>query len=258
MKMETIIDDDRGFKGIWIPKEIWTNEELSITEKCLWAEIDSLDKNGKGCYKKNKTLASSFNCTENHISKMISHLIDIGLVYQSKFDGRLRYLKTRLIKNDYADYDQSKTSTQTNQKNKNSIIKNDYSLYNIEESTKKNNIEDNNNCVAEEIYNLYPRKVSKKMALIAIEKALKKYDAEFIKNKTMMYAELSSWKSKEYIPHPSTWFNQERFNDNPEEWKQPNQGFKNKNQISEQGKQTLETINNKSNRVKSNLEDDAF
>ena len=122
----------------------------------------------------------------------------------------------------------------------------------------KDNIEDNNNCVAEEIYNLYPRKVSKKMALIAIEKALKKYDAEFIKNKTMMYAELSSWKSKEYIPHPSTWFNQERFNDNPEEWKQPTQGFKNKNQISEQGKHTLETINNKSNREKSNLEDDAF
>ena len=33
----------RDFKGIWIPKEIWESEQLSIMEKVLFVEIHSLD-----------------------------------------------------------------------------------------------------------------------------------------------------------------------------------------------------------------------
>ena len=38
----------RDFKGIWIPKEIWESENLSIMEKVLFVEIHSLD-NERGC-----------------------------------------------------------------------------------------------------------------------------------------------------------------------------------------------------------------
>ena len=38
----------RDFKGIWIPKEIWESEQLSIMEKVLFVEIHSLD-NERGC-----------------------------------------------------------------------------------------------------------------------------------------------------------------------------------------------------------------
>ena len=34
----------RDFKGIWIPREIWLNENLSLQEKAFIVEIDSLDK----------------------------------------------------------------------------------------------------------------------------------------------------------------------------------------------------------------------
>jgi hypothetical protein len=36
--------ENRDFKGVWIPKEIWINTDLSIIEKVLLVEIDSLDK----------------------------------------------------------------------------------------------------------------------------------------------------------------------------------------------------------------------
>jgi len=33
----------RDFKGIWIPKEIWLNENLTLQEKVFLVEIESLD-----------------------------------------------------------------------------------------------------------------------------------------------------------------------------------------------------------------------
>ena len=30
---------DRDFKGVWIPKEIWLSENLSLMEKVLFVEI---------------------------------------------------------------------------------------------------------------------------------------------------------------------------------------------------------------------------
>ncbi len=33
----------RDFKGIWIPKEIWLSDQLSLMEKILLVEIHSLD-----------------------------------------------------------------------------------------------------------------------------------------------------------------------------------------------------------------------
>jgi len=37
-------ENERDFKGMRIPKEIWLNSEMNFLEKGLLAEIDSLDK----------------------------------------------------------------------------------------------------------------------------------------------------------------------------------------------------------------------
>lgn len=74
---------------------------------------------------------------------------------------------------------------------------------------------------AETIYQAYPRKVAKKPALAAIRNALKKNAAPFLLEKTKAYAEAIVWKEPQFIPHPATWFNEERFNDDPAAWEQP-------------------------------------
>lgn len=69
------------------------------------------------------------------------------------------------------------------------------------------------------IYAEYPRKVAKPEALKAIAKALTKTPFTDLMAKTRAYAQSCVGKDPQYIPHPSTWFNQERFNDDPTTWK---------------------------------------
>lgn len=64
----------RDFKGIWIPKEIWLNEELTIMEKVFFIEIDSLD-NEDGCYASNNYFADFFKITPQRASQVINSLI---------------------------------------------------------------------------------------------------------------------------------------------------------------------------------------
>jgi hypothetical protein len=67
------------------------------------------------------------------------------------------------------------------------------------------------------IYDAYPRKVAKPEALKAIAKAIKKIDPIVLLARTKSYAMLRG-QNNEFTPHPATWFNQERFNDDPETW----------------------------------------
>lgn len=75
-----------------------------------------------------------------------------------------------------------------------------------------------NNDLAELIYRIYPRHVAKPAALKAIHKALKKYTSAYLIDKTTEYDSAVKGMERQFIPHPATWFNQERFNDDPKEW----------------------------------------
>ena len=86
---------ERDFKGIWVPKEIYINDQLNWTEKILFIEIDSLDNN-KGCFASNAYFADFIGVSETRISKSISHLKELNLIYQDAFNGRERTLHSNL------------------------------------------------------------------------------------------------------------------------------------------------------------------
>jgi len=72
---------------------------------------------------------------------------------------------------------------------------------------------------SEVIYQVYPRKVGKPVALRAIQKQIGKFGFERLLDLTKRFA--SAWAGAvdlKFCPHPSTWFNQERFNDDPGSW----------------------------------------
>lgn len=71
---------------------------------------------------------------------------------------------------------------------------------------------------AESIYAAYPKKVGRPTAIKAIEKALSKFSAPILLEKTKSFAAARAG-NLEFVPHPATWFNQERFNDDPSTWK---------------------------------------
>jgi len=64
----------------------------------------------------------------------------------------------------------------------------------------------------------YPRRVGKPDAIKKIVSALKKENFEKLLSRTKLYADMTSNKERHFIPHPATWFNQERYNDDPDEW----------------------------------------
>lgn len=69
----------RDFKGIWIPREIWLSEELSLMEKVLFVEIHSLD-NERGCYASNRYFADFFGVSERQIRTYVGSLKEKGFV----------------------------------------------------------------------------------------------------------------------------------------------------------------------------------
>lgn len=74
---------------------------------------------------------------------------------------------------------------------------------------------------AEQIFQAYPRKVGKPKALEAIRKALKGHPADFLLERTQLF-NITCEKPDQFTPYPTTWYNQERFNDDPETWKNEN------------------------------------
>ena len=69
----------RDFKGIWIPKEIWLSDQLSLMEKVLFVEIHSLD-NERGCFASNKYFAEFFGLHPRRIAGHIASLKEKGFV----------------------------------------------------------------------------------------------------------------------------------------------------------------------------------
>jgi len=68
------------------------------------------------------------------------------------------------------------------------------------------------------IYKEYPRQEGRKVALVAIAKALKEVSHSELLSKVKLYAISVAGIDKTKIPHPTTWFNQGRWDDDASMW----------------------------------------
>ena len=107
--------------------------------------------------------------------------------------------------NDYA----LENLTSENLTSENLTLKN---TINKENNNKENN-KNTNNDLFETFWTIYPRKIGKGAAKAAFEKACKKESPETIIEVAGFYANKSDLPDLQFIPHPSTWLNQERWND---------------------------------------------
>lgn len=106
----------REFLGVWIPKEIWLDKDLSINEKALYAEINSFTSKEKACFISNKHIADFLGTSETNASKILNSLIDKKYVSVEKFDGRRRYIRATQTRN--FDNPASKSEQHTKSSNK--------------------------------------------------------------------------------------------------------------------------------------------
>jgi hypothetical protein len=118
-----LMKENRDFKGVWIPKEIWLNTDLSIIEKVLLVEIDSLDNSDRGCFASNEYLAKFVQLSESRVAHIISDLKKREYIIVVFTDGRNRGLKlhpqqSRFAKNSKAE--SLKTTKQSSRKQQHS------------------------------------------------------------------------------------------------------------------------------------------
>lgn len=95
------MENKRKFIGIWIPAHIYLSEELSVMEKFLWAEVNSLD-NEKGCFASNAYFAKHLGISVRRVQQIISQLIEKGYVttfFEQKDDTETE--KRRILRVNY-------------------------------------------------------------------------------------------------------------------------------------------------------------
>lgn len=76
--MAVEIRPERRFKGVWIPADLWLDRALSVIEKVMIAEIDSLSSTDRGCWATNAHFAKFFDVTGSRASQIISDLARRG------------------------------------------------------------------------------------------------------------------------------------------------------------------------------------
>ncbi|WP_299230228.1 helix-turn-helix domain-containing protein [uncultured Bacteroides sp.] len=89
-------ENKRQVKGIWIPIDIWKDDNLNWNEKILFIEIDSYTTNDKDCYISNEYISKLLGISETSANKVLSSLIKKGYVIKTLFDGRRRFVKSAL------------------------------------------------------------------------------------------------------------------------------------------------------------------
>ncbi len=84
---------NQAFTGIWIPREVALDKELTPLAKVLYAVIQALDT--KGCYASNAYLSEVVGCSKRHIQGLINELVDKSLIVRS--ETGMGNAKTRLL-----------------------------------------------------------------------------------------------------------------------------------------------------------------
>jgi Helix-turn-helix domain len=82
----------RDFKGVWIPKDIWLSDKLSLMEKALFVEIQSLD-NERGCFASNQYFADFFGISDRQIRTYVASLKTKGFVSVTVHDRNKRIIR---------------------------------------------------------------------------------------------------------------------------------------------------------------------
>ncbi len=78
----------KEFTGVWIPRKVIEDKNLSMSEMMIYSEIACFDV----CFKSNEKLGERHGLKSDTVSKIISKLIKKGYVYTNKATGEYRKL----------------------------------------------------------------------------------------------------------------------------------------------------------------------
>lgn len=195
---------NRDFKGVWIPKEIWLNTELTLQEKVFLVEINSLD-NEDGCFATNSYFADFFGISKTRVSLVIKSLIDKGYITSTIiYKEGTKEVLNRVLKVCYIPlFNKSYIPPLTKVK--------DPIQQKLKDNNTVNNTINNINNIYSDFEKIIKQKyVGKKTKAVrdkVVPKLLKKYSVEELTRVLERYASECKGKDSQYILNESTFWN---------------------------------------------------
>ena len=197
---------NRDFRGIWIPKEIWLNKDLSTNEKVLLAEIDSLGGSSDGCFASNQYFADFFDLSKDRISRLVSGLknkgyITVELIYK---EGTCEVDKRIIKLNPYSYFYQGVQNHQGGIGENTKDITNNYNINNNNKTSKKK--------TTKEVRHKYGEFKNVLLSDKDLEKLKAEYGEELVEKyikKMDEWIELNGRRYKNYYLALRQWMNKE-------------------------------------------------
>ena len=115
--------EQRKFTGIWIPAEIWLNDNLSGLAKMLYAEIASFGS--RGCWKKSEELYAPLGIQRITFQKLCRELVEGGYIEEQRKFGRIVRTSTLKFRSSAQILHQSKK--QSDEQSKKQSVQKEYS-----------------------------------------------------------------------------------------------------------------------------------
>lgn len=85
-------------KGFWIPIEIWQRKDISLHEKLVLADVNSMQNAGRTYFKSNQRIADDLGCSTATVKRSIGKLRAMNLLqYGSINQGNVRVLEVGQI-----------------------------------------------------------------------------------------------------------------------------------------------------------------
>lgn len=188
-----------------VPNAVILDKRLTPNQKLLYWIISSLCAKKWYCRATNKYLWDLLWVKKISISNGISKLVECWYItIKWEYEKRtialnviVQWFDLSLLRDDEDDEDYKDERWMNNKK---SVDKEE---------------ENNSNQLFDEFREKYPRKVWKKDAMKKFDK-LKKEDQELAIKMIDVFKKTRQWQNEQYIPHPTTYINQERFRDEVE------------------------------------------
>lgn len=244
-----IIDDSQlkeESKGVWIPRCVWDNENLTLQEKALLVKVESF----KECFASNEYLANFINVSVSRVKQVIKSLEEKGFVYRTVERKGTVVAKRVISVNRYLFYgvEPRTGSCPTKEIGQEVVPSKDRKLSEPRTGSCPYNNKDSNNSVNSKdtpitpkgvderpapvklkpkkpddqerkfnlFWSLYPRKTNKQAAIKAWQKLKPSNDLfDKIMHALSKHCVSDGWQRDggQFIPHPSTWINGKRWED---------------------------------------------
>jgi hypothetical protein len=206
--------------SVHVSSNVWRSCPQRRDSLILMLALADLCTDEGSCYATIKELAARCRSSERNAQRLIQGLIDDGEIDRIMAAGGRGRAPVYLL----ARYSEGGLCTtfgkgdKSDQRVTNHPVKGDSPTEQSVSQRKDTTVRTSEKEQVVNIYDAYPKKVGRPAAVKAIARALKHNSFNRLHELTLKYAEAVKGADLQFIPHPATWFNQERYNDDPKTW----------------------------------------